>query len=117
MDYQQWCKEVDEQIKVEKEQYNHEKCVAKEKHNKAIQEYKEKYGNYWYYDSADVYIPIEVLSIPALDGGNTVSLLLNYGREYHIVTTELYCHIKPYTIEEYHNIFCEFINNKWIYKI
>ena len=115
MDYQSWCKDVDKKIEEEKLEYQHKRNDAKDKNLKAIEEYKEKNGNYWKY--GDVYVPIEMGSIPALDKVNRVSLL-RHGSEYHIVTTAL-ASINPqdYTNEEYHEKFCKYDekSNRWIY--
>lgn len=75
---------------------------------------KKKNGDYWKY--GDIYVPIEILSIPALDRVNTVSLLL-HNSEHHIVKTALDSLRPEYTKEEYLEKYCKYDeeNDRWIY--
>lgn len=120
LDYQTWCKESDKTIEKEKLKNKKKYDDSIKKNLKDIEEYKKIYGNYWRYDLADIYVPIEILSIPALDKVNRVSLFFtnfNNNFEYLVTTTELMTTQEHYTIEEYHSKFGKYDleTNRWIF--
>ena len=114
MDYQDWCKKSDKQIADEKAEHQKLRGNAKNAYQKFIEEYREKNGDYWKY--GDIYVPLEIGSIPAIDKVNSVSLM-DFGSSSHIVTTAVYSTLPDYTTDEYHNKFCKFDDetNRWIY--
>lgn len=66
-------------------------------------------GDYWYYEDGDCYVPSNVQTIQALDKTNVVNIGLNTeGNDYVCHTSCLVNNeIVPYTLEEYHEEFCE----------
>jgi hypothetical protein len=78
--------------------------------------YKDDNGKY-YWNYIDVYVPIEIRSIPSLDGVNTLFILINEeGTEYSIGSTCVGGG-RGYTYEEYHKKFCNYDEEtkRWIY--
>ena len=88
------------------ENYHDNLCYYE--NNKWYYKYTTELTDYWYYSEADCYIHNSIKSILAIDKINHIN---NDLTQTDINTYK----IDPFTIEEYHNIFCEFINNKWIY--
>jgi len=66
-------------------------------------------GDYWYYEDGDCYVPSNVQTIQALDKTNTVTVGLNAERDGYMCHTSCLINneIVPYTLEEYHEEFCE----------
>ena len=116
MDYQAWCKDCDQQEADQKTKWEVQRSDAKERRQKFIENYREKHGDYWKW--GDVYVPLEIGSIPSMDKVNSVSLLsLGANDEPQIVTTAVYSLMEPYTLDEYHAKFCKFDEEteRWIY--
>lgn len=101
-----------EAIKKQKEQEEEER---KQKHEKDIDNYVAKYGEYWEYEEAQCFVPIrQFRSVNSMDKCNTTILRL-YNNKPEITHTEMYMDVDPYTVDEYHNIFCKEEGDKWIY--
>jgi hypothetical protein len=79
-----------------------------------MEEYRKNHGDYWKY--SDVYIPIEIRSVPAFDGANSISIDFG-GRDHSIITTLVATNGQGYTYKEYREKFCEYDkeNDRWIY--
>lgn len=116
MDYQAWYKDCDQQEEDQKKLLENRRSEAKERRQKFIEDYREKHGNYWKW--GDVYVPLEIESIPSMDKVNSISLLsLSANDEPQIVTTAVYSLMESYTLDEYHAKFCRFDEEteRWIY--
>ena len=115
MDYQAWCKEGDQQEAAQKTKWEVQRSDAKERRQKFIEDYREKHGDYWKW--GDIWVPLEIGSIPAMDKANSISLM-NFGNDQtHIVSTAVHSLMEPYTLDEYHAKFCRFDEEteRWIY--
>jgi hypothetical protein len=114
MDYQAWCEEGDRQMEEEKLRYRQIREENVQKQIKEIEEYRKKHGDYWKY--SDVYIPIEIRSVPAYDKVNSVSIVIAKG-DHFIFTTQVATTLQGYTPNEYHEKFCEYDkeNDRWVY--
>lgn len=85
----------------------------------------QKNGPYWRYKNADTYVEVKKYSsIPAMDKANKVKVYFmtdkNGNDELCVIKTTVSTHKEPYTVDEYHAIFCEkkIYNGKeiWVYK-
>lgn len=104
--------ERQEAIRQEKERKEEER---RQKHQKQIDNYIIEYGEYWEYKAAQCFVPIRRFeSIECMDKCNDVFISL-YDGEYDITQTEMFIDCDPYTVDEYHNIFCKQEGDKWIY--
>ena len=76
-------------------------------------------GDHWYYEDGDCYVPSNVQTIQALDKINVVTISLNTeGNDYVCQTSCLVNNeIVPYTLEEYHEEFCELKDDEKYYYI
>lgn len=69
---------------------------------------------FWYYPEGDAYVIKDLSNIPSIDKANTVEYLNGPGGGPS--TTEVHIEgVKPYTVEEYHEKFCQRIRNIWVY--
>lgn len=107
-----YSKEIEEAIKKQKEQEVEDRKIKKQVE---IDNYVIENGEYWEYECAQCFVPIKKFtSVPCMDKCNTVTTML-YNGELNITKTEMYMDCPPYTVDEYHEKYCEYQNNKWIY--
>lgn len=122
LDYQEWCKETDERKAQQAEALEKSRKDAQQAHDKLLNDFREKFGDHWYSTDVQAWIPLEVRRFPALDKVNSY---LKFRLETDSVeqsapitllgsTKEL----EPYTIDEYHEKYCDFdeAQNKWFIK-
>ena len=66
-------------------------------------------GDNWYYEDGDCYVPSNVQTIQALDKTNIVTVGLNTDGDGYMCHTSCLVNneIVPYTLDEYHEEFCE----------
>ena len=123
MDYQEWCNEMDQEEKKKKEE--EKKLMEKRKldNENNLKEFKEKFGDFWYCENIDTWIPLNIKKIESIDKINFYYLMgyLNTESAKQPVAESLVGAKpmpEPYTIEEYHEKFCYFDEQqkKWIYK-
>lgn len=92
--------------------------MNKRKMNKT--EYVANHGDYWYCSEIDVWVSVDVRSVPALDLVNAIGLYKDLDPskvEQSVGETEMgvWSGPKAYTIEEYHQNLCVNVGDKWIY--
>lgn len=122
LDYQKWCKETDENMAKKCAEEEKSRKDAQDARDKHISDFRDKFGDYWYSKDVQAWIPLEVRRFPALDKVNTYM-------KFHLETdsVEQGCPItllgstqelEPYTIDEYHEKYCDFdeAQNKWFIK-
>jgi hypothetical protein len=82
------------------------------------------WGDHWYCKNVDTWVSLSVNTIPAIDKVNTY-LLFN-GLNPNSVTQPVLVTLlgrdpmpTPYTIEEYHEVYCRYDRNldKWVYNV
>lgn len=99
------------------EKLKQEKEERKIKFNEMIDKYVRENGKY-YFGPLDTYIDIKKhRRIPYLDKRNIVKLF-SIGDEISMMRTTATAHETPYTIDEYHDIYCEkkILNGKSIWE-
>jgi hypothetical protein len=116
MDYQAWCRETDQKEEEERKRRERVREEAKQKKVDQLNSYRERFGDYWYYPDGDVYVPIEMPRIPAIDGVNYV-MVMSLDSETPMLATTLLMGGGDMNIEQYHDLYGEHDDesNKWVF--
>lgn len=102
-----------------------ERDERRRKHLAKIDAYVQKNGPYWRYNEADTYVELKKYSgVPAMDKANQMRVYFmtdkDGNEELMVVMTLVGTNKIPYTVDEYHAIFCEKKNYNgeeiWVYK-
>lgn len=117
MDYQEWGKQIEE--KEEKDRIKREEQQRKWKIESVKRdiEFRKICGEHWYYKKADTYVPVDIRSVPALDRVNSLSVHLGSDGKLSFRQTLVAGYMSPYTVDEYHEKYCEQKSGKWYYKM
>lgn len=104
MDYQAWCRE-----RVREE--------AKQKKVDELNKYRERFGDHWYYSDGDIYVPIEMSRIPAIDGVNYVMVMSLDSETPMLATTLLMGGGGNMSVKQYHDLYGEHDvgSDKWFF--
>ena len=86
--------------------------------NNLTEEFIEKFGNYWYCSLVDTWVPLGIRKIQSKDQVNHYFYLsFDYSQTKQNVCETLVGGNKPIlSIDEYHEKYCYFENNKWIWR-
>jgi hypothetical protein len=116
--YQEYCNNADTYIQEQREKYQNELREEKEKEEGMNQLFLEKNPEFWYAEEINTYIPVNIRTVISLDNCNNIGCHPNEDGSYSISKTQKWSNAKHFTIEEYHNKFCKYDNNRniWIYK-
>lgn len=117
MDYQQWTQEADKKIERDREEWRRiqDEEAAERARKKKL--FLEKTPEFWYYAPADVHVPVRFTSICDIDNANRSFVWINDDGSYSVATKSMASNKKPFTVDEYHQRFCDYDEKRkiWIY--
>ena len=117
MDYQAWCREMDQKEAEDSARMIRENEERKEKRCKLLADHREQNGDYWYYSAADVYVPMDMLRIPSIDRVNYIQYQIISPTEAHQFQGLVASTFPPLTQSDYHQKYCTYNEEegKWYY--
>lgn len=117
MDYQEWCRETDQKEAEERERRERKREEAKQKKLNKLKRYRERFGDHWYYPDGDVYVPIEMPRIPAIDGVNYVMVMSLDSETPMLATTLIRGSGGNMSVKQYHDLYGEHDvdSDKWFF--
>ena len=120
MDYQAWCTEQD--IKKKEEERKRKKELKNRRRKEKfrlirLKQFREEFGDYWYYPNYNIWVPIECWRIVSRDGVNSLSIFeFNFDQvEQSNLMSTLVGGGSDVDLDTYHQLVCEERDGKWYY--
>jgi len=115
MSIAQWDQQINEKEEQEQKARQEQGQRAAQRKANNEREFRKKFGNHWYSREIDAWVPVGRYGHPSMDRINSSGLF-----EYDLTSVEQSCFqtavagigIEPYTLEEYHERYCTYDEDK-----
>lgn len=90
---------------------------AKQKRLDELTKFRERFGDYWYYPDGDVYVPIEMMRVPCVDGVNYVMVISLESDTPRLARSLVGGSGGDMSVEQYHDLYGEYDveSDRWIF--